>query len=409
MRTFRILLLTVSVMWVTFSAQGQQLSKCIAANEAPAGHWMVNCGFSVTADADSVAKLKAYIFDPAVGRVVQSVLTDFSSDGFDLDVQEDLDKDRSYFVFADEVTFSGKPPDAILSSKLGFKASAGGGSGGGGSNPRWRTYFTKIVAAPNKDKSDLYFDGSVWTVAGQDWNWAGSVDLKVQIPFRIGRTRFDHQISPFVTLQSSNDPSADPDSLKYGANWSARLFGIHGWFKGLFGKEELRIESTRDFTDENFISDTRFTLELPSLVPRKKSFHGFIEPFGGVETGKNIKSPLATVDGSGRARPLAGLSFSLTFTKVPRLKAISITSDLIRRWPLETELGFKADSNNVLQLTSVGTAPKDHAVSKINFMLNDLLGFSFGHEYGSEPPEFKSVDNKLTVSLLFQAKFGSSK
>ena len=392
-------------MWTTLSVQGQQLSQCSAANEAPANHWKITCGFNATADANSVANLKAYIFDPAAGRVIQSVLTDPSGDGFDLDVQDDLDKDRSYFVFADGATFGGKPPDTILSSKLAFIAA---GAAGGGS-PKPKTYFNKIVAAASKDKSDLYFDGSVWTVAGQDWSWAGSVDLKAQVPFRIGKTHFDHRITPFVTLQSSNDPSADPDSLKYGANWSARLIGIHGWFKGLFGKEELRIESTRDFTDENFISDTRFTLELPSLVPRNKTFHGFIEPFAGVEGGKNIKSPLPAVDGSGRARPLAGLSFSLTFTKVPRLKAISITSDLIRRWPLETELGFEADANNVLQLTSVGTAPKDRAVSKLNFMLNDLFGFSFGHEYGSEPPAFKLVDNKLTVSLLFQARFGSSK
>ena len=387
-----------------------QTINCSASNEFPDSQWLVTCGFSENPDSSSLHQIKGYVFDPVAGRVIPGVIAETPTiDGFNLNMREALKTDQTYYVFAHGLTFKSKAPDSILTSKLRFKQSARS-KPGVATKTAGQTFFGKIEGSGSKAKSDLYFAGEIWTVAGQDWNWAGSVDLKVQAPFRVGQSRFDHQISPFVTLQISHDPSADPDSLKYGGNWSARLVDIHGrWFKGLFSKEELRIESTRDFTNQNFISDTRFMIQTRSIVPANKSFHGFIEPFFGMEAGKNLEAPLPQVDGTGRARPLIGASFSLTFTKVPHLHSVGITSDLIRRWPLEKELGFKADSNNVLQLTSVGTAPKDRVTSKINFMFTEWFGAYFGHEYGGEPPAFNLVDNKLTTGILIQAKFSSSK
>lgn len=385
--------------------KAQTMSQCVASRNPSEGHWFVTCSLS-SIDNNSVSQLKAYVFDPSVGQILASVLSNPSPDGFDLNVQQELDKDQVYFVFAQGLTSNGKPPDTILNAKLKFNLPQ---QNNAQPTTNWQTFFKKFAGAPSKEKSDFYFAGEIWTVAGQDWDWAGSVDLKLQAPFRVGETRFDHQISPFVTLQLSNDPSADPDSLKFGGAWTGRLLGVHDFFKGLYGKQEIRIEADRSFTDENFISDSRFTVELPSIVSKSKTFHGYLEPFVGVEAGKNLKAPLSQVDGTGRARPMAGASFALTFTKIPRLKALSFTSDYARRWPLLPELGFKADANNVLQLTQVGTSPKDRVVSKINFMFTDWLGAYFGHEYGSEPPDFKLVDNKLTTGLLIQAKFGSSR
>lgn len=394
----RTLFISLTLL-VCVNMAGQTITQCMASNDSQAGQGLVTCGFSTAADEASLVNFKAYIFDPDAGLVVESWISAKSPENFDLTTREALDSGYTYFVFAHGLTFGGKPPKAALTSNVKFSST--------GTSGTQKTSFSTIVAADSKEKSDLYFAGQIWTVAGQDWNWAGSVDLKAQLPFRVGETRFDHQVGPFLTLQISNDPSADPDSFKYGVDWTARIVGIHGWFKGIYLKEEPRVESTRDFADQNVISDTRFTVELPSLVSRRKIFHGYVEPFLGVEAGKNLKAPLPQVDGTGRARPLAGISFALTFTKIPHLQGLGVTADLLRRWPLLAELGYTVDSNKMLRLATVGTAPKDRVSAKLNFMVKDWIGAFLGDEYGSEPPAFKLVDNKLTFGLLIQARFGS--
>src|SRR5262249_35144909 len=407
-------LAAVTMLFVSAAVHAQGIKSCDAF-DTPDHHWQVVCVFSPSSDENSVPRLKAYLFDPVAGRIVPSVLADPSRDGFSLTMQEMLDPKRTYLVFAMGTTVQGKSSADVTNGKVTFHAAtpADAGKTGAASATKQASALESVIAnvqgADSKEKADLYFSGTIWAVGGQDWSWAGSVDLKIQRPFSVGNTRFDHQFGPSLTLQSSNDPSADPDSLKYGVQWSGRLIGIHGRFKGMFAKEDLRMDTTPDFSDRNFISEPRFTFALPTLASARKNRRGYLEPFVGVEAGRNIEAPLATVDGTGRARPLAGVSFALAFTKVPHLQSISITSDYVRRWLLETELGYHADSKNVLHLTSVGTAPKDRVTSKINFMMKDWLGISFGHDYGSEPPAFKLIDNKLTLGLVIQAKFGSAK
>jgi len=123
----------------------------------------------------------------------------------------------------------------------------------------------------------------------------------------------------------------------------------------------------------------------------------------GLELGSNARAPKAGLYDGIVLRPAIGVHFYLNvFTSKDFKKTASIESDYVRRWPMYSEPNSVTDSSGKVQISSVGTNPRDYVTTKLNFDFDSYFGFTLQHDYGELPPLFTRVQNKYSVGLVFK-------
>jgi hypothetical protein len=267
----------------------------------------------------------------------------------------------------------------------------------------------RIVESDGKEDADVFISGEL---AGTRKNRAQfSTEIKAERPFRIKTTEW----TPFFNLNASTDSEADPDSMNFGLRYKKNFIrdislvnGRPSSRRGISSYVSLegKLESERDFENTNAIAAVRYTL-LPSVFPtgRKKRFRVWFEPFAGGEFGKNLRSPLKSIQGNGVSRLLIGSTATLKiFVNKPGLKNIVWQNSYIRRWLLKEELSFKTDDDGDLVLQSLGRGPREYFDSKLMFKFNDYFNPYLAYDWGMVPPSYKKVDHRYRLGFIYQFK-----
>ena len=105
----------------------------------------------------------------------------------------------------------------------------------------------------------------------------------------------------------------------------------------------------------------------------------------------------------GIVRPTAGLHVYLNlFKQASPGRQAFVESEYIRRWPLIGEPMFSELPSGALQLTSVGTNPRDNVNSKLEYDFGDYFGVTLQYNYGALPPVFTKVDNQYTIGFVLK-------
>ena len=315
------------------------------------------------------------------------------------------DAQASYYVFAVNLTFGGKPPKGLLQTKLKKDRS----------EPITLASEPPLAFKASKGRNDssIYIAGEITRASGTDTY--SSIDIKVEYPLAPKNYwNRDHTFAPVFDLRASNNPKADPDSMTFGGLWVFNLdrskasvapsgAASGSIYSNTFWENAGKIEAERDFDNVNAIWSSRFIIPLNLINTRRTKLT--IDPFFGTELGRNLQSPLAVANGKPLARPLIGAAMVAAFPLQRNgVNPLTFESNYIRRWPLYEEVSLQANSDGSLKAILHNTKPKDFVEAKFNYQFNDFFGMYTGYEYGSLPPSYKLVDHRFRLGLVYKVK-----
>ncbi len=305
-----------------------------------------------------------------------------------LDLEETADVDPAgaaapYFLFAFGLSFDGKPIDAPLQGKVGE----------GDIPPDPASARFEFSGGKTRDDSNVYFSGEIGGASG-----AGpffTVDAKVA-PVVVrefwGKV---HEFSPFFDLRASSSPTADPDAMSFGGEWSFPIFSPGGFLADILWSNSGKIEAQRSFDTANAVWDSRMVFVLNPKVRRGLIFQ--IDPFLGLELGRNLKNLLPGVEDESVARPYVGSNLYL------KVRRFALEGSYIRRWPLREEIQI-VNRNEKLVAVLLGKSPREYADVKLLFKINPYVDVFGGYEYGELPPAFETVDHRFRFGLVYKLK-----
>jgi hypothetical protein len=285
-----------------------------------------------------------------------------------------------------------------------------------------------VRESESKDDSNVYISGEL--NGAHKTSPAYSTDIKIKIPLALSQP----QPSFFFDLQASSSPKADPDSMDIGvelsgfkkfdrdqnvlpgggftqpdgkacvtktpacqANEKGRVFSRIDW------AATAKIESDREFDNTNFLGTGRLT--LPFFPVNRRSTRLTFKLFGGLDAGKNLKSPAVLAGGRGIMRPFAGASMFVGLFRRAKIFPFSFEGNYTHRWMLARELKLVEDNNGNVTASFYSKRPRFFIDTKFTFQFNEFWGAYAGYQYGEKPPSYKLVDNTFKLGLVFKFKF----
>jgi hypothetical protein len=317
-----------------------------------------------------------------------------------------LEKTHKYLVSVVNLEFKHCANSASLSvfSKIGIKTADAAPS----KPPASTVKGFAFSAAKGRDDADLYLAGLISGAEGTKASY--TADIKAQFRYLLtsassggeehNKFRSSLWFVPNFDLKASTDPKADGNSVTMGMAFPFGRPLNTKTFTWVDLEPAIQGESDKQFSDINTIF--RFRSYFLMRVFGNGRLQLLPQPFLGLETGGNVRSPVSGAYPGGIARPSAGLHFYLNFFKssAPGRQAF-IESEYIRRWPLLSEPTF-SNQSGTLVLTSVGTNPRDYVTTKVEYDFVDYFGITVQHDYGELPPVFTRVKNKYTIGLVLK-------
>jgi hypothetical protein len=337
------------------------------------------------------------------GRTSTNPPTDSTSATFPIA----LDKTHKYLVSVVNLQFKQCANSASVSvfSKIGIKTADATPS----KPPASTVKAFAISAAKGRDDADLYLAGLINGAEGTKASY--TADIKAQFRYLLthassggeenNKFRSSLWFVPNFDLKASTDPKADGNSVTMGLAFPFGRPLNTKTFTWVDLEPAIQGESDKQFSDINTIF--RFRSYFLMRVFGSGRLQLLPQPFLGLETGGNVRSPVSGAYPGGIARPNAGLHVYLNFFKssAPGRQAF-IESEYIRRWPLLSEPTFSLNSSGTLILNSVGTNPRDYVTTKVEYDFVDYFGITVQHDYGELPPVFTKVKNKYTIGLVLK-------
>lgn len=262
------------------------------------------------------------------------------------------------------------------------------------------------TAASSRDSADIYLAGLIDGAQGAKASYTADVKLQLPVIFADKFWKFeDVSYLPSFDFKASTNPKSDGNSVTIGQgirmlmplvgdNQPSALF--RDWLP-YFG---YAIESDKQFTDVN---NTFRWLNYFNMHTYGTRLQFAFRPMVGVETGGNGRAPQGGLYPGAILRPTAGIHVFLNlFTSKDWKRTAFVESDYVRRWPMFGEPNSIVDSTGKVQITSVGTNPRDYVSNKFEYDFNQYFGVTFQHDYGQLPPLFTKVQNKYTVGFVFK-------
>jgi hypothetical protein len=323
-----------------------------------------------------------------------------------------LNKEGSFYIFTPNLTFNGAPTESVPAHEIKLEFEAATDTVTIGKKIKNTNELPKpswgLSKAKDRDSSDLYIAYELTKARGQATTGTG--DLKVSIPFFKNFWKKTSRFSPIVDVKASSDAGADPDSLKFAFEWTYPLYLNNNPnssfpYNSIYLQNSAKVEAPKNLDNINALWEDRWL--FPSAqIGKGEHLKMFVDFFAGFELGKNLKSPLKSVEGKGLFRPLTGanLSVEIPIKNLTALKGFQITSSYIRRWPIKRELLVDKDANGNLVGLFLSKGPKDYSDSKFVIKVNDYFGPYVGYEWGRLPPNYELVDHKWTFGILFKSK-----
>jgi len=330
----------------------------------------------------------------------------------------DLVEDDSITVFYVADAFNGMELKAPVISTV-MPSTTTGSSGTPPATRAQDAGGVNFKAAKGREDAHLYFAGEINRASGTPFS--GSVDLKIELPLSALRTP-RHEVLPFLDLKASNDPEADPDTIKVGVE--SKLIVAQAGLEYSAGSPVLgiawynsgKVEGDRDFNNTNLVFSSKFLFPLRPVfitpATRDRAFIAFT-PFVGLEAGKNLASPVGVAKGRGLARILVGSNvFARLYQGKESFARLTLDGVYERRWPLRAEVGFRDATVEVengkdetIQVPAFfGSGPRQWAEAKLNYNFNEFFGVFTGYQYGELPPAYKLVDHSFRFGLVVKAK-----
>lgn len=318
-----------------------------------------------------------------------------------------LDKTHKYLVSAVNLQFKQCANSASVNAfaKIGIKTADASAS----KPPASTGKGFAVSAAKGRDDADLYLAGLISGAEGTKASY--TADIKVQFRYLLtnasaggeehNKFRSSLWFVPNFDLKASTDPKADGNSVTMGMAFPFGRPLNTRTFTWVDLEPAIQGESDKQFSDINMIF--RFRSYFLMRVFGSGRLQLLPQPFLGLETGGNVRSPVSGAYPGGIARPSAGLHVYLNFFKSssPGRQAF-IESEYIRRWPLLSEPTFSPNQSGTLVLKSVGTNPRDYVTTKMEYDFVDYFGITVQHDYGELPPVFTKVKNKYTIGLVLK-------
>jgi hypothetical protein len=211
---------------------------------------------------------------------------------------------------------------------------------------------------------------------------------------------------------TSSKPSFDPDcfsaSISLARRYPAAIdSGGRSYWDFKWKAADLEFSSVNrafDFvTAPTFIYDIGGVMLRPDRTVRATVN---LDLFGGLELGENLQNKIVAGSYGGIARLVPGAAVYFVFPKALGLKEIDWTSDYRDRI-LATEEPFIDTRGTPRAYLARGS--RHRITNTITFQLNEFIGISVKHEYGSLPPSFTLIDNKVTIGVTTMWSWKSAK
>lgn len=313
----------------------------------------------------------------------------------ELDYTETLNENDTYILSVPQLTFNGCKP-----TKLAFTTVIIPKPLPVGKKPPEPSPFDEAKSIGRAD-SDIYVAGQLEGAKGS--SAVKTIDARIQLPIAISLFRENQDLVPFLDFKASSNRKADADSLKLGALIRSPFNVNEPALRYIVWDMEGRLEGNKNFRNVNGIFANSLHFLPPTIGSGKAQL--FLQPFIGLELGKNLRSPVREAEHRGLARATAGASAYLNFfTGNGLVDAISLQTDYVRRWPLRGEISFTENDDKQLIPLLIGRNPRDYVQTKVQFEMSKYFAITLGHEYGALPPNFKLVDNKYSVGFVYKKK-----
>ena len=237
--------------------------------------------------------------------------------------------------------------------------------------------------ADDRDDADVYFAGSISNSENQ--TYYGSTDIKVRVPKIVKQAgSYVFWVAPNLDFQTSNNPDADPDSIKLGASV---LFNPHPLLQW---ETVPGFESTKDFDANNFVVRSELTFLPYPLIGKKGKF--WVNPVAGIAFGGGIDAPNDLPTGS-IFRTLLGFRSTL---KVP-VPVGKLGIGFGYMW-------WHLYKDELVGETTVGKGNRHWLTFKAELGFNDYMSVGVTIQDGSQPPSYKDVNRNVAIDLIFKAK-----
>lgn len=253
-----------------------------------------------------------------------------------------------------------------------------------------------FTAAKGKDDADIYFSGTA--IGARNSKPLYAIDTKLGYLQSLGRRG---AIGGKMTLNVAEGSDVDPDSITATASYE-KFF--------LFGPRPTAIRFVADFLGAEFDRENKTRnlttgaygkLILPSKFLNEHNITT-VELIGGFEAGHNYKNSLRREGIGGFWRPKFGVNAYFLSLKPWKLERITFSAEYLLRLPRSAEpfTGYVAGK----KATFLTRKPRHDFGVNLDFMFSKAFGLTLQERYGSLPPTFKLVDNKVSAGLVIKLK-----
>jgi hypothetical protein len=217
-------------------------------------------------------------------------------------------------------------------------------------------------------------------------------------------------------VKTDNRPTADPDSFSWtvGYRWTLPPSSLFEWdFAGM--------QMDKKANAMNFYSAPKFVWNAQHLFKgtekTKKTGEKYLAPSvlvgidltAGMEFGDNFRDDFAITNNRGLggfARAVPGAAAYVIVPHVLHLKKITLSSSYIARIPTSDELFLETRHHTAKPVPMLTSNTRHYLQDDLQFMFTDYVGFEIKEQYGSLPPAFSFVDNRVAIGLVLQLKQG---
>lgn len=269
-----------------------------------------------------------------------------------------------------------------------------------------------VEAAKTRNDADVYISGTVTPSVGAGPSYNIDSTLKYTL-----RQWGENAVFAAGQVKTDNRPTADPDSFSW--NMGYRRTGLRS---SMFEWDFAGMQMDKKANALNFYSAPKFVWNAQHLFKgtekTKKTGQTYLTPnvlvgldlILGMEVGDNFRDDFTVTNNMGLgafARGAPGVSAYLVVPNVWHFKKISLTSTYTARIPTTDELFLETRHHNAKPVPMLTSNTRHYLQDDLQFMLSDYFGFEIKQQYGSLPPAFSFVDNRVSIGLAVQLKQGN--
>lgn len=267
-----------------------------------------------------------------------------------------------------------------------------------------------VEAARTRNDADVYISGTVTPSVGARPSYNIDSALKYTL-----RQRGENALFAAGQVKTDNRPTADPDSFSWNVGYrrTGRRASMLEWdFAGM--------QMDKKANALNFYSAPKFVWNVEHLFKgmekTKKTGQTFLtanvlvglDLTLGMEFGDNFRDDFTVTNNKGLggfARGVPGAAAYLVVPHVLHFKKITLASTYTARIPTTDEL-FLETRHTSKPVPMLASNTRNYLQDDLQFMLSDYVGFEIKQQYGSLPPAFSFVDNRVSIGLVLQLKQG---